>query len=386
MRNLIDELQSLQNETVNIVSSVAEKDYRQQFHPDLSPIGWHLGHCIFTESYWIKEQLLGKQVVDDSLKSLYVPELSTKQSRGSVLPDKSELLEWAKNTQSENRSILESVSQKKSSHQLLKNDYLLHFLIQHYSQHVETMHMVLTEIQIQNVDAKFSPCNISNILATNKPKKECVIIEAAFYNVGSDNKYFPYDNEHPAHTINLNSFNIATSPVSNSEYLEYMNFGGYSIKNYWSDAGWEWCNNNKNNHPHHWRLQNDSNWYGINHGGPYLLEENYPVHGLSYYEAEAYAKWAGTRLPYEFEWEVACKKNLLQKKSLVWEWCNNTFHPYSGFSPYPYAGYSEPYFDDDHYVLKGGSSITKKHILRSSFRNYYTADKRHIFAGMRLVY
>lgn len=386
MRNLVEELQSLQNETIIIVSSVAEKDYHQQFHPDLSPMGWHLGHCIYTESYWIKEQLLGKQTCNESLKSLYIPELSIKQSRGPALPDKCEMLEWASVTQSENRALLDSVSIKLTSHQLLKNNFLFHFLIQHYSQHIETMNMVLTEIQIQNADTKFTPSKISSILGANKSKKESVTIEAGFYNVGSDNKDSPYDNEHVAHTIELDSFDIATSPVSNSEYLKFMDSDGYSTKDYWSNAGWEWCNNNKKSHPHHWRLQNNSSWYGINHKGPYLLEEQQPVHGLSYYEAEAYAKWTDARLPHEYEWEVACKKNLLQQTSLVWEWCNNTFHPYAGFSPYPYEGYSVPYFDDNHNVLKGGSSITKKHIKRPSFRNYYTADKRHIFAGMRLVY
>ncbi len=386
MRNLIGELQSLQNETINIVGSVADKDYHQQFHPDLSPIGWHLGHCIYAESYWIKQQLLGQQPVDDSLKSLYVPELSIKHLRGPALPDKCEILEWATVTQSENRALLDSESIKRTSHELLKNNYLLHFLIQHYSQHLETMYMVLTEMQIQNIDTKFAPSKISSISGAKQLKKEFVKIEAGFYNIGSEENDSPYDNEHPAHTIEIDSFNMATSPVSNSEYLEFMNSGGYSNKGYWSNAGWEWCNKNKNTHPHHWQVQNDSTWYGINHKGPYLLEEQQPVHGLSYYEAEAYAKWADARLPHEYEWEVAFKKNLLQQTSLVWEWCNNTFHPYPGFSPYPYEGYSEPYFDGVHYVLKGGSLNTKKQIKRPSFRNYYTADKRQIFAGMRLVY
>jgi ergothioneine biosynthesis protein EgtB len=383
MSKLIKELESLQNETINIVRSVAEKDYHQQFHPDLSPMGWHLGHCIYIESYWIKEKLLGKQSIDESLKSLYVPELSVKQSRGSALPDKCELLEWASVTQSENRAVLESVSSKSNTHQLLKNDYLFHFLIQHYSQHIETMHMVLTEMQIQNSDSKFAP---SKILKNNNSKKDFVTIEAEKYSIGSDDQDSPYDNEHLAHIIELDSFNIATSPVSNSEYLEFMNVGGYSKKDYWSDDGWEWCNNKEITHPHHWRLQNNSAWYGINHEGPFSLEEDHPIHGLNHFEAEAYAKWAGGRLPHEYEWEVANSKQRLQQTSVVWEWCKNTFHPYVGFSPYPYEGYSVPYFDDKHYILRGGSSYTKDHIKRPSFRNYYTADKRHIFAGIRLVY
>jgi len=98
MKDLLGELQKLQKETIDIVSSVTENIYKQQFHSDLSPLGWHLGHCTYTESYWIREQLLGQHTIDGSLKSLYVPELNTKSSRGASLPDKSELLEWPKIT------------------------------------------------------------------------------------------------------------------------------------------------------------------------------------------------------------------------------------------------------------------------------------------------
>lgn len=382
MNSLLRELQELQNETVNIVSSVAEQDYKQQFHPDLSPIGWHLGHSVYTESYWIREQLLGKQTIDASLKSLYIPELSNKQSRGSALPDKTEFLEWARTTQSENRALLESAIINKIDHQLLENNYLLYFLIQHYSQHIETMYMVLTEEQLQQLQSEFT---IAKNLNPCKSIPETQTIEAGLYNIGSDEKH-AYDNEQPAHSIKLNSFNISIQPVSNSEYLQFINDGGYSEKELWSDKGWGWMKMAQHEHPHHWRLQNDSIYFGVNHKGHYSLEETYPIHGLSYYEAEAYANWSGARLPHEHEWEVATLKNCLQQSSLVWEWCSNTFHPYKNFSAYPYAGYSVPYFDGNHHVLRGGCNLTKEQIKRPGFRNYYTADKRHIFAGVRLVY
>jgi ergothioneine biosynthesis protein EgtB len=383
MKNLLGELQTLQKETIDIVSSVAEKDYQQQYHPDLSPIGWHLGHCVYTESYWLREQLLGKQAINDSLKSLYVPELSSKQSRGSALPDKKELLNWANLIQSENRTLLETAILNKVSNKFLEHNYLLHFLIQHYSQHIETMHMVLTEIQLQQLNTEFTS---AKKLYPYKPVAKTNTIEAGIYNVGADEKKVPYDNEQPAHSLKLNDFKISTLPVSNSEYLQFIIDGGYSEKGYWSSEGWKWMEKGQYKYPHHWRLQNDSNYHGVNHKGPYALEENHPVHGLSYYEAEAYAHWSGARLPHEHEWEVAAIKNVLQQSSLVWEWSSNTFHPYKNFSAYPYEGYSVPYFDNKHFVLRGGSNYTKKFIRRASFRNYYTADKRHIFAGIRLVY
>ena len=376
---LLNELQLLQDDTVHLVRQIPEEDYNKQFHPDLSPLGWHLGHCIFIELYWIREQCL-QETVDDSLKALYFPELSHKPSRGEVLPEKQELIRWAENKQSENRRLLESLCNKKEKHLLLENNFLIHFLIQHYSQHIETMHMVLTEMQLQKDYTNFiAEDNNQQLIAS-----EFIEIEAGTYEVGSNNKEQTYDNEQPVHEVTLAPFSISNSPVSNKEYLQFIDNNGYSTEPYWSKQGWEWINETQYKHPHHWRV-NNSRYYGINHNGAYALKDEQPVYGLSYYEAEAFANWKSMRLPHEHEWEVAKLSQQLEKSGLVWEWCSNTFYPYHNFKPYPYDGYSVPYFDNKHYVLRGGSRYTKERIKRTSFRNYYTADKRHMFAGLRLV-
>lgn len=383
MKELLNEFQLLQNEAVNLVSQIPEEHYNQQFHPDLSPLGWHLGHCIFIELYWIREQCLNDPV-DDSLKSLYFPELSHKPSRGAVLPGQSELLSWANQEQVENRELLKSLLNSKNKNALIENNFLIHFLIQHYSQHIETMHMVLTERQLQ-----LDPVNIS----IDKKEQHTVFSELKYlksdlYEVGTDNIERSYDNERPLHTKQIESFSISSLPVSNQQYKQFMEDDGYSKKEYWSETAWQWVNKNAFKHPHHWRSNNNSdcsNYYGIDHNGAFSLEDNQPVYGLSYYEAEAYANWKGMRLPHEHEWEVAASNNHLLQTGLVWEWCRNTFYPYNNFKAYPYEGYSVPYFDNEHYVLRGSSRYTRISIKRPSFRNYYTADKRHIFAGLRLV-
>lgn len=382
MINLLQELQQLQNEVIHLVQSVSEENFLLQFHPDLSPIGWHLGHCIYTESYWVREQLLNQTASDDSLKSLYVPELSEKSSRSAALPNKSDLVTWAVTNQKENLKLLNSEIIKKNDNPLLEKYFLIYFLIQHYSQHIETMTMVITEMQLKRGsiirdDIKF--------LTAQKPVANTEKIELGRYTIGSKLNH-SYDNEKPAQTINLESFSISRYPASNSEYLQFILDECYTKKSYWSDEGWNWALNSNVQHPYHWRSDDDGNYYAIDENGAYSLKENVAVHGLSYYEAEAFANWCGARLPHEYEWEVAATKNVLQQSARVWEWCHSTLHPYPAFTAYPYEGYSVPYFDEQHYVLKGGSRYTKDWIKRNSFRNYYTADKRHIFAGLRLVY
>ena len=126
--------------------------------------------------------------------------------------------------------------------------------------------------------------------------------------------------------------------------------------------------------------------YAITPHGPVDLAPTGSVYGISRYEAEAFAHWANARLPHEYEWETADRMKLLQNSGKVWEWCTNTLHPYTGFKAFPYEGYSVPYFDGTHYVLKGGSIYTQDVIHRPSFRNYYQSDKRHLFSGLRLVF
>jgi iron(II)-dependent oxidoreductase len=120
--------------------------------------------------------------------------------------------------------------------------------------------------------------------------------------------------------------------------------------------------------------------------GHYPLSADQPVAGISHYEARAFAAWAGARLAHEYQWEVAQRLGLLEQTGRVWEWCENRFHPYPGFRPFPYPEYSQPWFDGRHYSLRGGSVHTRPAVRRASFRNFFEADKRHIFAGLRLVF
>ena len=377
---LLERLRVLQQKFLSTFSRVSEHAYRKQLHPDLSPIGWHLGHCIFTEDYWIKEKLLDHDNINDQFGKFYNPDLSPKHERGEALPPKDELITWAKQRQTNNRTLIESLPHQTKRDSLLKNNFITHFLIQHYAQHYETMmiglrrHIAHDSVTFKEME-KLKPTVVA---------KDTKLIPAGRYNVGAIPEQCAYDNEYPAHSVQLPSYRIATRPVNNGEYLQFILDGGYTQRQYWSEAGWQWCNQGQL-HPEHWRYKTGI-WYSPNHYGAIPLDTQATVYGVCYFEAQAFAKWADARLPHEHEWEIAHRLGRLSNVYQVWEWCDNAFFPYKGFNPFPYSGYSVPYFDDQHYTLKGGSQYTQAAVKRSSFRNYYLPNKRHQLCGFRLVF
>ena len=377
--NLIRQLNQQQNRMLNLCKQ-AKNSYRKQYHPDLSPIGWHIGHCIYTENYWVREKLLELEAAREKSGTLFIPEHSDKNTRGVRLPEHEKLCHWLETSQKENISLLE----KKDKHNelLMKNNFLLHFLIQHYAQHYETIQMAFAQAELQECNGN----NVSWSLSSRKLNTTCNNLPHDEYVIGAIGQFLPYDNEYPGHQREIKSVKIAQNPVSNSEYLRFMEENGYEERQFWSDEGWQWRSENNVIAPEYWKPGNNNCWFGVDANGAYRLSETGPVTGISYYEATAFCNWAGARLPCEHEWEAADSLNLLNGKGKVWEWCQNAFYPYDGFIAFPYDGYSTPYFDGKHYTLRGGSSHTQTVIKRPSFRNYYQPDKRYIFAGLRLAF
>ena len=383
MSALIENLRHYQRLVLEAVRDAPDELFDRQLHPDLSPIGWHLGHCIFTESYWVRERLLEKEIMDSGLHALYQPALSEKRSRGERLPEKRVLLDWAAHCQQDNLRLLEKALADKTDGALMRNGFLPHFLIQHYCQHFETINIALS---CQYLNSELQPGKGHRPVRARELSKDCCLVKEGVYSMGAEDRHYPYDNEWPRCQVRLDAYRIGLRPVNNGEYLQFMHENAYDRECYWSKQGWCWRVEQQIWHPSHWNQSPMGEWYGVDAAGAHPLAHTEPVSGISYYEAEAYASWANARLPHEHEWELACKKNLLQAVGKVWEWCANVFFPYQGFEPFPYAGYSQPYFDGKYRILKGGSRFTQGPIRRPSFRNYYQPDKRHQFAGLRLVF
>jgi len=379
---LIEELGETQSLLLALAEDVDETTFRSQYHDDLSPLGWHLGHCVYTDCLWLHETIRGDDSVTAPIADFYTPPNTPKPERGRLLPPQNTLLTWARELQHFNLHYLRNLRPEWQRHPLFEDDYVLHFLIQHNSQHYETMVMVLTQKALA-AQRRADPPSVP--LQAAALRRDSVPIAAGHYRVGGK-RPAACDNELPVQRAELGPFAISRYPVSNAEYLGFIEDGGYRRAALWDAAGWSWREQQRIQHPDHWRLSRDHGWYATGMRGDFQLAADQPVSGISHYEARAFARWADARLPHEYQWEVACRFGALEQTGRVWEWCDNAFHPYQGFQPFPYPEYSQPWFDGQHYSLRGGSLHTRPSVRRASFRNFFQADKRHVFAGLRLVF
>ena len=380
---ILEALQQCRQKTLSLFKEIDFNIFCQQAHPDFSPVGWHLGHISFTEAYWILEYCAGSPSIFPQYHQLFAADGLAKEERQN-LPSLEVIQDYLDTVRKKVLHYLETSS-------IEKEERLWRWLIQHESQHSETISFVMQLHRWQNV-IKPHP----QYLSSNSLSPDMVKVSAGEFVMGS-NDIFAQDNERPAHKIYLDTYWIDRYPVTCKQYREFVAAGGYQKQQYWSALGWQWLlQNNSISQPLYWLDSVD--W------------DNYPVYGVSYYEAEAYANFVGKRLPTEAEWEKAatgvnscCNHDIIIGKTTpvnaypeskssynchdmlgnVWEWTSSWFAPYPNFVNYPYSGYSQAYFDNQHRVLRGGSWATRPWALRASFRNWYHPWVRQILAGFR---
>lgn len=382
----------------------------QQAHPDYSPVGWHLGHIGYTECLWLLERCAKSSVIpvfqerkNVDYRRLFAADGLPKGERAN-LPTLAETIDYL-------AAVREQVFDYLQVAPLEEQERLWRFILQHESQHCETIVFLLELQRKESEQTQLLTSSTSQTLIEIRQSPE-IYIPAGEFEMGSDS-IDALDNERPSHRVYLDSYSIDRCPVTCGEYRQFMLAGGYQNRELWSSAGWEWLQANPITQPLYW--QEDFVW------------ENHPVCGVSWYEADAYARFVGKRLPTEAEWEKAaswdavaemrrtypwgeappdgerCNHNyiysgttpvnarltgessygLVDALGNVWEWTASWFDAYEGFEYYPYRGYSQVYFDGEHRVLKGGSWITRPFALRCSFRNWYHPFVREIFAGFR---
>ncbi|MEY2832885.1 MAG: hypothetical protein RLZZ574_2144 [Cyanobacteriota bacterium] len=379
-------LTQTRSHTLDLLTQIDESLFCLQIYPEFSPLGWHFGHIAFTEAYWLK-QLAGISLnVPKAYQRLFAADGLPKQERQN-LPGVATIEEYLETTRSQTLDYLKIAP-------VTQQERLWRWLIQHEIQHCETISFLwqLHQQRQLNIASFNNALSFENAIAIDVT--EMLKIEGGNFTIGSD-AVDALDNERPAHQIYLDTYWIDRHPVTCRQYAQFMTAGGYQQRQYWSEAGWQWLQQNPVNQPLYW--SNHADWL------------DHPVYGVSYYEAEAYANFVQKRLPTEAEWEKAALGASLNSNHSrlighttpvntysevsqygcqdmlgnVWEWTASWFDGYPEFTAYPYPGYSQVYFDGQHRVLRGGSWATNSVSLRTSFRNWYHPSVRQIFAGFR---
>ncbi len=352
-----DRLAVLQAALCDIVAGLDDAACRARPDPALSPVGWHLRHCVFVEALWIRERVLGDDRLTAPLAGSCLPEQAPKGGRAAALPPCEELVAWARATMTENRALLDSAP----GHPLTEGGYLRAFLIAHIGQHLETVRLARAAWHLRAA----APWRVSRPPVPVRGAPRWRSIPAGGCDIGAAGG-FAHDNEAPPFHIRLPAFEIAARPVSNATYLAFMEDSGSAA-------------------PFGWRRDPADAWYAVTADGPHDLDPDEAVAGISLSEAAAFARWAGARLPHEYEWERAARLGAVEGAGAAWEWCANRFHPYPGFRWRPYREYSTPWFDGRHSVLRGSSRYTERENRYPAFRNFYNPESRHIAAGARLA-
>ena len=393
--------------TLALFEGIDDTTFRRQAHPEFSPPGWHLGHIAFTEAYWILERYAGLPAAFPEYHKLFAADGLPKCDR-QKLPSLAEVCHYLDTVRTQVLTYLETAP-------LNQQERLWRFLIQHESQHCETIAFVL-QLQrwhlLERHQEMWVRGRAENLPFSLHPPAEMIEIPAGEFEMGNDS-IDALDNERSLHRVYLDTYCIDRYPVTCRQYRVFMEAGGYQNSHWWSTAGWQWLQENPVQEPLYWSAA--PTW------------DNHPVCGVSWYEAEAYARFVGKRLPTEAEWEKAaswdaaagrrrtypwgeaepqtqrCNHDNAASKTTavnayptgqsaygcydmlgnVWEWTSSWFDGYEGFVSYPYRGYSQAYFDGQHRVLKGGSWATRPWAMRSSFRNWYYPGIRQVLAGFR---
>ncbi len=388
--NLLGQLSSIQEMMARLVESIPEVDCYRSYTPGLAPLAWYLGRSVYQETYWLREVLQGDDDLTGRVRELFHPNSETDASQWERLPPRDHLLNWALEIQENNLTLLAN-PRLLPDHPLLQEARLQQHILQQHHRIYETMLMVLSERSLLH---DFDGYQAPTPLKSEPPATENLGISQGHYRIGAKDQTTAYDNELPVQIVELSSFRIARHPVSNGAFLRFMEEGGYLERKFWSDEGWNWLSHNQGHHPHHWRQDNHQAWYGIGLNGPFDLTTEDPVMGINHYEAGAFAAWtaeqggelAGAVLQHEYQWEVAVRTQALKEFGRVWEWCSNSFHPYSEYRPAQDGLGTTESFDENLFSLRGASLYTQHTLRRPSYRNRALPEKKYLFAGTRLVF
>jgi ergothioneine biosynthesis protein EgtB len=437
---LLARFHEIRDFTTSLCRDLAPEDCVVQSMPDVSPTKWHLSHTTwFFETFILKKWLPGYQPEIPEYAFLFnsyynaAGDMHRRDLRGLISrPTVAEAMRYRAGIDDKIDNLISGVDEN-----LLREiEPILILGINHEQQHQELLVTDIKHVFAQNPlypvfrEPDVALASSQSPIGKTSMPRQFVDFDEATIEIGHDGKGFSYDNEGPRHRALIPAFSLADRLVTNGEYLEFIEDTGYSRAQFWLSLGWMTVNEQRWQAPLYW-IKRDGAWWNFTLSGFRPVDENEPVTHISYFEADAYANWAGGRLPTEFEWERAAadlpidgnfvesetfhplpacghagsktrdgdglpsgraaregagSTSLQQMFGDVWEWTRSAYSPYPGYRAEPGAlGEYNGKFMCNQYVLRGGSCATSRAHIRKTYRNFFQPEKRWQFNGIRLA-
>ena len=429
-RRLVSALKLYRRRTRQLIDPLSYDDIHRQQSAIMSPLVWDVGHVGNFEELWLLRELDGRAPHDPAYDQMYNPLDHPRWARGDLpLLDRDDAVDYSDEVRGDALAILEKVDLDPND-PLLRDGYVFKMVIQHEAQHHETI------LQALDLRENLEPYSVADFVPARHvvggpDDSEQILIPSGPFLAGTNERTESYDNERPQHWVEVSSFGIDRFPVTNRRFAEFVEAGGYQRQDLWTSEGWDWLTDEVVEAPQGWIRQVGGGWLIRRFGHVLDLDSDEPVQHVSFHEAEAFARFAGGRLPTEFEWEKSASwgpeattpriypwgsaaataefANVGQSRwgpapvgsypsgvsaygveqllGDVYEWTSSPFVGYPGFTVFPYPEYSEVFFEDVEYrVLRGASWATSTAVTRSSFRNWDYRLRRQIFSGIRLAW
>lgn len=410
---LLNRYQAVRAFSEKLCETLCTEDYIVQSMPDASPMRWHLAHTTWFYETFILAHGPGFRRFNDSFEYLFnsyytsVGKQYPREKRGLLTrPTVDEIICYRKSI---DEVMLETLQQVNSS-----NEYLLNIVelgLNHEQQHQELMQTDIKHLFAQNpLLPSLSP--FPSVTNDRLGSMQWIEFEGGVHQIGHEGGSFAFDNESPRHRVFLEPYAVCDQLVTNGNYLEFIQDRGYQRSELWLSMGWKHINHHQWNSPLYWFYRKDEPCE-FTLGGLEPLDLSAPVTHISYFEADAYARWANARLPTEAEWEAAADgypiegcfaEDHYDSNQAVhpchglengpfhglfgdcWQWTSSSYSAYPGYQPADGAlGEYNGKFMCNQYVLRGGSCATPRGHLRTSYRNFFPADARWQFTGLRLA-
>jgi iron(II)-dependent oxidoreductase len=407
--------------TLELVADLSDEQLLGPRLATINPPLWEIGHLAWFTEKWVLRHAGGRPPLRVDADVLYDSAAVAHTTRWDLaLPSRTDTLDYLRRV----RECVLDVMRRGPSE---TETYFVLLSVFHEDMHGEAFLYTWQTLGYPRPNLT-EPSGPSELPATRGPLPGDVEIPGGTFLLGADPaERFVFDNEKWSHPVELRPFAIARAPVTQSQFAEFVDAGGYTRRELWTPAGWRWREAADARHPVYWK-RDGGRWLRRDFDRWVPLEPHRPVIHVNWHEADAYCRWAGRRLPTEAEWEVAAATprdnpsapkrrfpwgdrppdtaraqlegdclgccdvadrpagdsdcGCRQMIGNVWEWTASDFGPYPGFVPDPYAEYSQPWFGT-HKVLRGGAWPTRARLLRNTWRNFYTPDRRDVWAGFR---